>query len=104
MVKHGQKSAFEMARPLQDLQSGLWVGLHQLPLRVVQRVVLVQDGAGESQLPDVVQEARSCEDTLLSVCHAQLSSDLDAQLADAAVVRSDLAVGHMHDVCLAAPV
>ncbi len=66
--------------------------------------MLVEDGAWESQLPDVVQQAGAREDALLRVGHAQLARDLDAQLAYTAVVRSDLAVGHTHDSCLAAPV
>src|SRR5260370_16930402 len=92
MVKHRQKRALEVARPLQDLQSDFRVGLHQLPLRVVKRVVLVEDGAWESQLPDVVQQAGAREDALPRLGHAHLARALNAQLASTAVVRSDLAV------------
>src|SRR4029077_17409140 len=104
VVKHRQKCAFEMARPLQDLQPDLGVGLHQLPLRVVERIVLGEDRSRESQLPDVVQQPRPGEDALLRSSHPELAGDLDTKLADAAVVRSDLAVGHTHDVRLAVPI
>ena len=56
----------------------LGMSLHELPLRVVERIVLVEDGAWDPELADVVQEPGPGKDSLLRRRHAQLPSDPDA--------------------------
>jgi hypothetical protein len=104
VVEHRKKGALEMAGPLKDLQADLRMSLHELPLRIVERIVLVEDGAGDPKLADVVQKAGSGEDSLLCRGHAQLPSDADAKLADPAIVSSDLMVGDTHDPRASGPV
>src|SRR5712692_7525597 len=80
------------------------MSLHELPLGVVERIVLVEDGARDPELADVVQKTGPGEDSLLCRSHAQLPSDPDAQMADPAVVSADLTVGDAHDPRASKPV
>src|SRR5260370_10545163 len=65
VVQHREKSALDMAGPLKDLQADLGMSLHQLPLRGLERILLVEDGAWAPELADVVQKPRSGTYSLL---------------------------------------
>src|SRR5205823_12929929 len=92
VVQHRQQLTLEMATALEYPQPDLGVRLHSDPLHIGEGTPLVQNGVGDAQLADVVQQPRAGESAELGGGHSQLAADLDADLGDAAVVALRLAV------------
>jgi len=106
VVQHREHRPLECARPLQDPQTNLRMRPHQVPFGVVQRIVLVEDGAWERELADIVEQARPFEDPALGGRHTKLVSDPDAQSRYASVVPAGTVIGQaarLPDVDLSRP-
>lgn len=54
-----------------------------LPLRVVERTGLVEDGVGNGQLADVVEQSRALHVDELRALEAELASHVDREVDDA---------------------